>query len=158
VVDEVLGDEGELGEVAEDRLGIEGGRSAQRQPHIEGANGARLLAVGFEWWPTVRGGGPSLGGARGGCLGAARPTVVSSGARDAERSRATTREVGVVSEEERKVVECFSCSSNGGIRPWLMGFTWSPGGASGMGWSDRNDHSAAARSASAWCGARVRGR
>jgi hypothetical protein len=60
VVDEVLGDEGELGEVAEDRLRIEGGRSTQRRPHCEGVNGARLLAVGSEWRPTVRGGGPSL--------------------------------------------------------------------------------------------------
>jgi hypothetical protein len=40
VVDEVLGDQGELGEVAEDRLGIEGGRPAQRRPRDEGANNA----------------------------------------------------------------------------------------------------------------------
>jgi hypothetical protein len=38
VVDEVLGDEGQLGEVAEDQLGIEGDRSAQRRPRGEGAN------------------------------------------------------------------------------------------------------------------------
>jgi hypothetical protein len=39
VVDEVPGDEGELREVAEDRLGIGGGRPMQRQPHSRGANG-----------------------------------------------------------------------------------------------------------------------
>jgi hypothetical protein len=86
------------------------------------ANGAKLLVVGFEWRPTIRGGDPSSGGVRGFHLGAARPTVVSSEAHGAERNRAATREVGVASE----VVEYFSCSSNGGIRPWCMGYTWRP--------------------------------
>jgi hypothetical protein len=38
VAGEVLGDEGELGEVAEDRLGIEGGQLVQRWPRGEGVN------------------------------------------------------------------------------------------------------------------------
>jgi hypothetical protein len=42
VVDEVLGVEGELGEVAEDCLGIEGSRLAQRRPRGEGENGAKF--------------------------------------------------------------------------------------------------------------------
>jgi hypothetical protein len=74
---------------------------AQRWPHGEGANGAGLFAAGSERQPTVWGGGPSSGGARGGRLGAARPAVVSSGARDMKWSRATAREVGVASEEDK---------------------------------------------------------
>jgi hypothetical protein len=101
LVDDVLGDEGELGEVAEDRLRIKGGRPAQRRPHSEGANDVELHAVGSDRRSTVRGGGPSLSGARGGWLGTARPAVVSSGARDVERSRAAAREVGVASEVEK---------------------------------------------------------
>jgi hypothetical protein len=38
VVDEVPDDEGELREVAEDRLRIGGGRPMQRRPHGRGAN------------------------------------------------------------------------------------------------------------------------
>jgi hypothetical protein len=83
VVDEVLGDEGVLGEVAEDRLGIEGGWPAQRRPCGEGANGAGLLKVGSERRLTVRGGGPSSGGARGGRLGVARLVVAGAEAHDA---------------------------------------------------------------------------
>jgi hypothetical protein len=37
-------------------------------------------------------------------------------------------------------VECFSCSSNGGIRPWRMGCPCRPEGAGGTGRSDRNGH------------------
>jgi hypothetical protein len=42
VVDEVVGNEGELGKVVEDRLGIRGGRSTQRRPHTGGASDARF--------------------------------------------------------------------------------------------------------------------
>jgi hypothetical protein len=101
VLDEVLGDEGKLGEVAEDRLEIKGERPVQRWPRSKGANGTGLLAVSSERQPMVQGGGPSSGGAQGGRLGAARPAVISSGARGAERSRAAARDVGVVSEEEK---------------------------------------------------------
>jgi hypothetical protein len=83
VVDEVLGDEGELGEVAEDRLRIEGGRSTQRRPHSQGANDAELLMVVSERRPTVWGGGPSSGGARGSRLGVARPALAGVEAHDA---------------------------------------------------------------------------
>jgi hypothetical protein len=41
------------------------------------------LAVGSELRPTIRGGGPSSGDARGGCLGAARPVVAGAEVRSA---------------------------------------------------------------------------
>jgi hypothetical protein len=42
-----------------------------------------VVKVGSERWITVRGGGPSLGGARGGRLGAARPAVAGADVRGA---------------------------------------------------------------------------
>jgi hypothetical protein len=45
---------------------------------LDGYGGTGWLTVGSERRSTVQGGGPSLGGARGGRLGAARPTVASA--------------------------------------------------------------------------------
>jgi hypothetical protein len=51
------------------------------------SGGAGWRAVGSERRPTVQGGGPRLGGARGGCLGVARLTATGAKVRGAKAWR-----------------------------------------------------------------------
>jgi hypothetical protein len=55
------------------------GRGSPWRGALSGRTGGTgWLAVGSDRRPTVRGGGPSLGGASGGRLGAARPAVAGA--------------------------------------------------------------------------------